>query len=62
MFSVDRPNVMISLESSLWIYWWSSTAPISNGISKRFKELELNKLTERVELFPGYKGFEAERS
>ena len=57
MFSVDRPNVKFLL----WIlYWWSSTAPISNGISKRFKELELNKLTKRVELFSGYKSFEAE--
>ena len=49
-----------SCGSSLWIYCWSSTAPISNGISKRFKELELSKLTERVELFSGYKSFEAE--
>ena len=61
MFPVDRPNVRISWEFFLWIYWWSSTAPISNGILKRFKELELSKLTKRVELFSGYKSFEAER-
>jgi len=60
LFPVDRSNVRISWESSLWFYWWSSTAPISNGISKRFKELELNKLTKRVELFPSYKSFEVE--
>ena len=61
LFSVDRPNVKdFSCGSSLWINWWSSTAPISNEISKRFKELELNKLTERVEFFPGCKCFEAE--
>ena len=48
---------------SLWILPvadQSSTAPISNGISKRFKEFELSKLIKRVELFPGYKSFEAE--
>ena len=60
MFSVDRPNV----KCLLWIHsldlLWSNTAPISNGISKRFKELELNNLTKRVELFSGYKSFEAE--
>ena len=56
MFHVDWPNVKFLL----WIYWWSSTAPISNKTSKRFKELELSKLTKRVELFSGYKSFEAE--
>ena len=60
MFSVDRPN----FKFLLWIFsldlLWSSTSPISNGISKRFKELKLSKLTERVELFSGYKSFEDE--
>ena len=57
LFSVTDRTSSFSCGFSFWIYWWSSTSPISNGISKRFKELELKKLTERVELFLSFKRF-----
>ena len=60
LFPLTGRTSSFSCESSLWIYWWSSTAPISNGISKRFKELELSKLTKKVELFLGFKRFKTE--